>query len=344
MTRAKVVPTLWALAAAAAFGGAAPAGKILLFHLPPFQLAGLLYLGAALGTSPWAFRPAARARLNGRNWALLTGAIVGGGMIAPVLLLYGLRSASAASVSLWLPLEMVATAALGALFFHDSLGRGGWIATGGAAAAAMILAWGEKAAGLRAGGLVAAACLCWGLDNQLTALVDGLSAPRFAFWKGVVAGTVNLGVGLTLAPWSASGRDAAAALTLGAISYGASLVLYITAAQKLGAARSQIVFSSAPFFGLLFSVLILGESVAAAQYAAAFVLAASLVMLLREHHVHAHRHEALVHEHHHRHDDGHHDHAHAGPSLASGHSHRHEHEPIEHVHAHWPDLHHRHGH
>ncbi|NNN06002.1 MAG: DMT family transporter [Elusimicrobia bacterium] len=343
MTSAKFFPILWALAAAAAFGFAAPAGKILLGALPPFQLAGLLYLGAALGTGPWAFDSASH-RLTRRNTARLCAAIGFGGVIAPVLLLYGLKSASAASVSLWLPLELVATAALGVLFFHDSLGRGGWIAVGGAAAAAAILAWGEKAAGLRAGGLVAAACLCWGLDNQLTALVDGLSAPRFAFWKGLVAGAVNLGVGLALAPWTASARDAAAALALGAISYGASLVLYITAARKLGAARSQIVFSSAPFFGLLFSVLVLGESVAATQYAAAIVLAASLAMLLRERHEHAHTHEALAHEHHHRHDDGHHEHAHAGPVPAAGHSHRHEHEPIEHVHAHWPDLHHRHEH
>lgn len=152
-------PILIALAAAAAFGLAAPLGKILLADLPPLQLAGLLYLGAALGTGPWAFRAGPRRRLDGRNWARLAGAVVSGGAIAPVLLLSGLRLASAASVSLWFPLEMAATAALGAFFFHDPLDRGGCLAAAGSLASAFILAWGEKAAGLRAGGLVAAACL-----------------------------------------------------------------------------------------------------------------------------------------------------------------------------------------
>lgn len=337
-------PFLLALASAAAFGAAAPAGKLLLTALPPFQLAGLLYLGAALGVAPWALLSSAGRRQDARNRVRLVGAVSFGGIIAPVLLLFGLRLASASSVSLWLPLEMAATAVLGALFFRDTLDRGGAFAAAGSVAAALILTWGEKAAGLRAGALVALACLCWGLDNQLTALVEGLSAQRFAFWKGLVAGVVNLAVGLAVSPWTASPRVAAAALALGALSYGASLVFYISAAQRLGATRSQIVFSSAPFFGLVLSVLALGEPLTLVHLVAGAILAVSLTLLALERHEHPHPHEALAHEHRHRHDDGHHAHAHEGLPPETEHSHRHEHEPIEHSHRHWPDLHHRHSH
>ncbi len=337
-------PFLLALAAAAAFGAAAPASKLLLVTLPPFQLAGLLYLGAALGVAPWALREVAGRPLSARNRARLAGAVTFGGIIAPVLLLFGLRLASASSVSLWLPLEMAATAALGALFFRDTLDSGGALAVAGSVAAALILAWGEKGAGLRAGALVALACLCWGLDNQLTALADGLSAQRFAFWKGLVAGAVNIAVGLAVSPWTAPPRALAAALALGSISYGASLVLYIMAAQQLGATRSQIVFSSAPFFGLLLSVLALGEPLTAAHFIAAAVLAVSLLVLAMERHEHLHLHEALAHEHRHRHDDGHHGHVHEGLQPGTEHAHWHEHEYREHSHRHWPDLHHRHAH
>jgi hypothetical protein len=45
-----------ALASAALFGAATPASKALLADLSPFQLAGLLYLGAALGVAPVAWR------------------------------------------------------------------------------------------------------------------------------------------------------------------------------------------------------------------------------------------------------------------------------------------------
>jgi drug/metabolite transporter (DMT)-like permease len=336
---------LLALGAAATFGAAAPAGKALLADLPPFQLAGLLYLGAALGVAPWALRRDGGNRsLSGLNRARLAGAIGFGGMAAPVLLLFGLRLASAASVSLWLPLEMAATAGLGVLFFHDSLDRAGWLAAAGSVAAALVLAWGEPAAGLRAGAFVAAACLCWGLDNQLTALVDGLSPQRFAFWKGLIAGSVNLTVGLSLSPWTASTRVLAAALALGAVSYGASLVLYIMSAQRLGAARSQIIFSSAPFFGLALSALALGEALTAPHFAAAAILGLSLALLARERHEHIHGHEVMPHDHRHRHDDGHHGHAHNGLPVETEHSHWHEHASVEHSHAHWPDLHHRHSH
>ncbi len=312
---------LLALGAAATFGAAAPAGKALLADLSPFQLAGLLYLGAALGVAPWALRRGDGYRsLNGLNRLRLAGTIGCGGVVAPVLLLFGLRLASAASVSLWLPLEMAATALLGVLFFRDSLDRDGWLAAAGSA------------------------CLCWGLDNQLTSLVDGLPPQRFAFWKGLIAGSVNLTIGLALSPWNASTRVLVAALALGAISYGASLVLYIMAAQRLGAARSQIVFSSAPFFGLAISALALGETLTAPHFAAAVILGLSLALLAREQHEHSHRHGALSHEHRHHHDDGHHTHTHDGLPAKTEHSHVHEHTPLEHFHAHWPDLHHRHSH
>ena len=45
-------PVGLALLAAALFGAGVPASKVLLADLPPFQLAGLLYLGAALGVAP----------------------------------------------------------------------------------------------------------------------------------------------------------------------------------------------------------------------------------------------------------------------------------------------------
>ena len=338
---------LMAILAALFFGAATPVSKPLLAHLTSFQLAGLLYLGAALGVivllvrerkfiPPW--------RMDRRNLWLLLGSVVFGGILGPLALLAGLRLASAASVSLWLNLEMVATAVLGHFLFKDHLTRRSWLAAGGIFLAAVILAAGEGAAGVLAGLLVLAACVSWGIDNHVTALIDGITPAQATFWKGLAAGTTNLVIGVSLAPLAASFGEVLGGLGIGVVAYGFSIVLYIASAQQLGATRSQLIFSSAPFWGVLLSVALLGEKLTWQHGAAAVIFIASIVLLYREQHGHAHTHKEQEHEHMHQHDDGHHLHDHEELLKASWHSHVHEHTPLEHVHPHWPDLHHRHEH
>jgi drug/metabolite transporter (DMT)-like permease len=338
---------LYALLSAALFGAATPASKILLSGLSSFQLAGLLYLGAALGVAPAAFqRGGVRlpARTDRRNQVRLLGAIIAGGICGPVLLLFGLRLAEATSVSLWLNFELAATALLGVLFFRDRLGLPGWVGVVCAFAGAVLLSLGGGTAGLAAGALVLLACVFWGLDNHLTALIDGITPAESTFWKGLVAGGVNLTIGLVLSPRISSLSVVTAALIVGAFAYGASIVLYITSAHSLGSTRAQIVFASAPFFGVALSVLLLKESLTFAHLGSGLLFAAGIALISLERHSHTHEHEAIEHEHEHPHDDSHHDHDHADGPVATRHGHRHAHVAVTHDHAHVPDLQHRHGH
>jgi drug/metabolite transporter (DMT)-like permease len=309
------------------------------------------------GTSDAPPPPARRLRLP---WQMdrvtqrrLAGAVLFGGVLGPILLLLGLQMAAAGSVSLWLNLEAVATALLGFFLFRDRLDKLGWVGAAGIVLASLLLSWGEGAAGLRAGLLVALACLCWGADNHLTALIDGISPAESTFWKGIVAGTVNLTLALLLERTVWPTGAVAGALLVGVFAYGASIVLYISSAQQMGATRSQLVFSSAPYFGLLLAVLFLGEPLTAAQIGAGLLIAASVVMLTFERHGHHHQHAPLVHDHWHNHGDGHHTHAHEDDSaqtasqtvgIAAAHAHPHSHSPVAHLHPHLPDLHHRHEH
>ncbi len=335
------------LTSAFLFGAATPASKVLLGDIQAQVLAGLLYLGAALGVLPlvikertfrWPWQ-AGRSTIR-----LLIGAVVLGGIIGPLLLLLGLKAASAGSVSLWLNLEFVATVILGHYVFKEQLSRRGWVAAAGTLAAAILLAGFEGGGGgVIAVLLIASGCLCWGFDNHLTALVDGITPAQTTLWKGVVAGIFNLFMGGAIA--GSAGRPAGimAALVVGALSYGLSIWLYIAAAQGLGATRSQMVFSVAPFFGLLLSVTLLGESFTAAQAIAALIIIISLLILFSDKHAHVHRHTAMSHQHRHHHDESHHDHVHEGETKEN-HVHWHKHQPRKHAHKHWPDLHHRHDH
>jgi len=336
-----------AFLAALLFGAAAPLGKPLLAFLNDFQMAGLLYIGAALGVSlvlvkeksfnwPWQIRRRDRLKLGG--------AILFGGILGPVLLLGGLRIASAGSVSLWLNMEMVATAALGFIFFKDHLSPKGWIASMGVLAAPSLLAWEGGQAGLMAGGLIALACLCWGVDNHLTALIDGITPAQITFWKGIFAGSFNTVLGLLMGSLRINPLYILGALGLGAVSYGMSILFYITSAQRLGATRAQLIFASAPFFGALLSFS-LGERLSWLQVGAFILFLGSVYFLFKETHAHQHMHQPLVHIHMHEHPGEHHAHDH--PDLADEpvqHSHEHEHTRLTHSHPHWPDLHHRHPH
>lgn len=341
------LPIGMALISAVLFGAAPPASKLLLEGFTPFQLAGLLYLGAALAVAAGALRQGGLAlprRSDRRNRYRLLGAVLSGGVLGPLALLFGLRLAQASSVSLWLNLELAATAVLGVVLFRDHLTRVGWAGVASALLGSLVLAWGPIATGLVPAALVLLACICWGIDNHLTALIDGITPSQSTFWKGTVAGFVNIAIGFIVAPLAAGFITFTFALVVGALSYGVSIMLYIRSAQMIGATRAQVVFSTAPFFGVVLSVLVLGETFTAVHAVAAAMLVIGVVLLLIESHSHLHFHEAGPHKHSHRHDDGHHTHMHPDLSPWVRHTHWHEHAPTHHTHSHRPDIHHRHDH
>ncbi|MCL4465704.1 MAG: DMT family transporter [Chloroflexi bacterium] len=337
-----LAPTSLAVLAALLFGASTPLSKWLLGAVGPFALAGLLYLGAAALVTPALVAGKRREfRLPGdtANRLRLLGSVVFGGALGPVLLLLGLRSAPAASVSIWLNLETVATAVIASALFHEHLGRRAWLANGGVFLAGALLSLGGWS-GLYPALFVAAACLAWGVDNNLTALIDGITPATVTFWKGLLAGTANLLIGFAVGE-SVTPVVGLESLLLGGLAYGGSITLYITAAQRLGAARSQMLFASAPFFGLALSLLLLREPLTPWQAVAALILLGSWRLLFSEEHSHVHTHQPLTHVHAHEHSDLHH--GHEAPELAR-HSALHQHTSLVHRHPHWPDLHHRHEH
>lgn len=331
------------------FGIATPLSKLLLEGFNSFQLAGLLYLGAALAMSPFLFRKNSHVRLlfeTGNRWNTL-GIIFFGGCLGPILLLAGLKEAHAASVSIWLNMELVATAVLGIWIFKDTIGRTAWLGLILTVLAGIVTSIGEGLGGFTSALLITAACFCWGIDNHLTAMNAGASPQAVTFVKGLVAGSVNFGIGCFLTAQTMSCSGIATALLVGTFSYGFSIVLYVTSAQALGATRGQILFSTAPLWGVVLSYVFLREPFHWEHVVSLILLVGAVMLTSLEKHDHLHVHEFMEHIHWHRHNDGHHDHEHGGKEdiiFGKGHSHKHSHEPMTHRHTHYPDLHHRHNH
>jgi drug/metabolite transporter (DMT)-like permease len=338
-------PVFLCLAAAAVFGASTPFSKILLRSIGSFSLAGLLYLGAAIAVAPLAIRSGwPVGKLRSRNLVRLAGVVLFGGILGPALLLVGLSRAPAGSVALWLNLEIAATTLLAWAFFREDLSGRSWLALILVGAASVLLA---APSGFEMGAgaaLVGLACLCWGIDNNLTAMIDGLTPAQTTMVKGLVAGGVNLLFGLWLDRRYPPAGVLASALLVGAIGYGLSLILYVAGTQQVGAARAQMIFATAPFWGVTMAWAVLREPIQPGQLAAGSAMLVALWLLHAERHEHEHTHVALEHRHWHRHDDGHHDHPHRGMPSSVGHDHEHTHFPATHTHPHHPDLQHRHGH
>jgi drug/metabolite transporter (DMT)-like permease len=322
---------------------------VLLGEVSPFVLAGLLYVGSGIGLVPLLFLPGlARRReapLSARDWGWLCGAILAGGIAAPVLMLWGLAGSSAAQTALLLNFEAVMTALVAALVFREAVDTRVWLGVLVMLAGGVILGYDPKAPiALSPQSLaVVGACVCWALDNNLTRKVAGADPVATTVIKGLAAGAFNLALGLALGAPFPEPVTATKALVLGFGAYGISLVFYIHALRHLGAARTAAHFSTAPFIGAALAVPLLGEPITASLVAAAVLMGIATWLVLTESHSHEHQHGHMKHSHRHMHDE-HHQHAHHGDEGPEPHVHEHVHEPMRHAHPHVPDLHHRHDH
>ena len=332
-----------ALGAALLFGAGTPLAKLILSDVSPWLLAGLFYLGSGIGlTAVRLVRRAAPVRLARNEARWLAGAILSGGIVGPVLLMYGLAGMPASGASLLLNAEAVFTVLLAWIVFREHIGRRiafGMIAIIGGV---LVLSWPEEVrfAGVWPVLSVLGACLVWGLDNNLTRKVSLSDATWIASVKGMVAGAINLALALFLGDRLPDLLILVASMSVGFLAYGVSLTLFVIGLRQLGTARTGAYFSVAPFFGALIAVAT-GEPVTVRLAAAGMLMAVGVWLHLSERHDHEHQHAAIEHSHEHSHEE-HHQHPHesfCAPGIR--HAHRHRHESMVHTHAHYPDAHHR---
>lgn len=322
---------------------------MLVGSVAPQLLAGLLYIGAGVGLAlvqggrAALGIPATEAPIRRHDLPLLTAVVLCGGLVAPLLLMLGLQRTSAASGSLLLNLEGLATMLIAWVVFRENVDRRLMLGALAIVAGAIILTWSGEGAHLDTGAaLIAAACLAWGIDNNLTRKLSSADPVVIATIKGLAAGGANIAIALLLGASMPPLFVTGAAALVGFLGVGVSLVLFMLALRHLGAARTGAYFSLAPFIGALIAVALLAEPVTSQLVTAGLLMSVGLWLHLTERHEHEHVHHAMEHEHTHVHDD-HHQHDHDG-CVTEPHSHRHRHATLHHTHPHYPDIHHQHHH
>ena len=341
---------LYAVLAAACYGVSTPLSKLLLGSLSPAFMAALLYLGAGMGMAVLGAAPAAKtrgareARVTRRELPYVL-AMVALDIAAPILLMLGLSKASPAAVSLVSNFEIVVTAAVALLFFHEAISRRFALAVALITLASVLLTVDDITSLSFSPGVLFAllACVCWGVENNCTRMLSLKDPLQIVVMKGLGAGTGALLIAVFTRALSANWPAILLTMALGFFAYGMSLYFYILAQRELGAARTSAYYAAAPFIGVGLSFLIFGQRFTASFAAAFAVMALGAYFAAFERHRHPHTHEPLTHEHRHSHADGHHTHTHDFP-VEGEHSHMHTHEAVTHTHAHTPDAHHAHAH
>jgi len=339
-----------ALLAAALFGASTPFAKLLVGEMSPVLLAGLLYLGSGIGLALFRLVRDHGWKSSGivrSEWPWLLGAILFGGVLAPVALLFGLLTISGSTASLLLNLEAVLTAVIAWAVFGENVDRRIVLGMVSIIAGGVVLSWptGETGAYGWVGPLaVAVACICWAIDNNLTRKVSASDAVFIASTKGLLAGIVNTLLAFLMGASLHDTGTALATMAVGLFGYGISLVLFVLALRGLGTARTGAYFSTAPFIGAAVALVFLGVSATPTFWFASVLMAFGVWLHLTEHHEHEHSHASMEHGHLHTHDE-HHQHSHDFDwDNKKPHDHWHSHAAIVHKHPHFPDIHHRHRH
>ncbi|TMQ53708.1 MAG: EamA/RhaT family transporter [Candidatus Eisenbacteria bacterium] len=343
--------------AAVAFAASVPATKLLLADVAPLALSGVLYIsaGSLCAGLAWLSGRTGTAMggtnsVRGAEWVWLLGAVVSGGVLAPLLLFLGLREVSGHVAGLLLNFEAVFTVGLGVLLSGEYLGHRGWLGAVAILLGAVLLSLphAEPAsiptrwAGIA---LVIGACALWGLDNNLTQRVSLRDARQIVAIKGLAGGITSLSLAAAFGGfghWNAI--RVLIALAVGAVSFGLSIALFVRGLRQLGVIQTGMLFALAPGFAAILSWALLRETIAAWGLLALGSMTAGALLLATDRHEHLHEHEAQEHAHEHTHDE-HHQHDHTPEQLAKlPHAHWHRHQPMVHRHPHVHDVHHRHRH
>ena len=287
--KTKALAAVFAILAAALYAINVPLSKLLLEHVGTTMMAAFLYLGAGLGLLVYSVAGKAIGRITikeplTRKELPYTVAMVVLDIAAPILLMLGIARTNSANVSLLNNFEIVATSLIAFFIFKEVLTRRLCAAILLVTLASIILGFeGAGSCVLNTGSLfVLGACVCWGFENNCTRMISSKSSVEIVIIKGCFSGLGSLLIALLLGEELPSPSWMLRVLLLGFVSYGLSINFYILAQKELGAAKTSAFYSVAPFLGVAFSMILLGERPDMQFYAALAIMLLATVLMVQD--------------------------------------------------------------
>lgn len=255
-----------AVLAAAFYAINSPFSKILLDYMPSTLMAGFLYIGAGVGMGVIALIRKLKKTENAemkltKKELPYTVAMILLDIAAPICLLFGLKSTSAANASLLNNFEIVATAIIALVVFKEKISMRLWLGILFVTLSCALLSF-EDITSLQFsfGSLfILVACICWGFENNCTRKISSKDPLQIILLKGIFSGLGSIIIGLIIGERITVLWSVFAVLGVGFVAYGLSIFFYVYAQRILGAARTSAYYAIAPFIGTLLSLVIFRE-------------------------------------------------------------------------------------
>lgn len=262
----KLIAIFYAIVAAAFYALNVPCSKILLGHVSPVFMAGLLYIGAGFGVGIlylFHIKHEPQSERLDRNDFPYTLGMVLLDIVAPILLMFGVKYGTSSNASLLGNFEIVATTLIAFFIFRERVSLCLWLAILFITASSFILSFENiQDFNFSIGSIfVLGATICWGLENNCTRKISDKSTYQIVTIKGLCSGLGSIAVSIATNEINFAVKYIPQALLLGFVAYGLSIFTYIRAQKYLGAAKTSAFYAIAPFIGVLFSILLLDEKI-----------------------------------------------------------------------------------
>lgn len=264
-----------------------PFAKILEVHISQATMGALLYLGAGIGLLLSLIIKQGKPNLSlTKNELPYAAAMIILDISAILFLMFGISKTTAANASLLGNFELVATSLAAFLIFKERISKKLSTAIFLITIASIILTFEiNKSLIFNTGSLlVLFSCICWGLENNCTKMLSSKDTRQITIIKGCFSGLGGLIIAFITKETFPEIKWIIFAMLLGFISYGISVCLYIYAQRFLGASKTGAIFSSAPFFGVLFSLILLNEKPQIQFYIALLIMIIASILIIRDTH------------------------------------------------------------
>ena len=280
MNKSNIMGILLAVLAAALYAVNAPLSKILLDDMPSTLMAGFLYIGAGLGMGAIALvRKAGKSERTEekilREDLPYTVAMIVLDIAAPICLLFGLSTATAANASLLNNFEIVATAVIALVIFKEKISPRLWAGIVFVTLSCALLSF-EDISSLqfsKGSPWILLACVFWGIENNCTRKLSSKDPLLIVLLKGIFSGIGSVIIGFSLGERITALWSVPAVLCVGFVAYGLSIFFYVYAQRILGAARTSAYYAIAPFIGTLLSLVIFRDALQSTYFAALGLMA-----------------------------------------------------------------------
>jgi drug/metabolite transporter (DMT)-like permease len=265
------------LFAAVLFGSVFSLAKVPLATIDPLALTAVVYTISGLALIPFA-----KASFT-----------IFGGVLAPVLLMYGLQQTAASTAAILTNGEIVFTIALSSIFFGEKPhGRVGLFAVilvviGLIIATTEDLKALESIVQLNAGNImILASMFMWAIDNNVSRRLTSRASPaKIAMVKSLAGGLVLIAIALALGKGSIiTGIKYDMWILIIGMSvagFGGALLLFLEGIKRIGTVKTMSMFSLTPVFGIVIAALSLGESITVFQSIATGLIILGIILIGR---------------------------------------------------------------